>query len=229
MSPMAIAGIVILAIIAIAALIAIPILLGSFFPVTQVIGSGSLQTQEVNITDFTTIDASYGFKVNIIQSNSYKVTITTDSNILDLVQTSKSDNTLHISLKPGYSIQTFLLKAEISMPNIQALHFSGGTNGTAENIASSNDLQIELSGGSICRMSGTANNLSVTASGGSNFDLNELVVHNAQIELSGGSQGTINLNGTLNADLSGGSRLFYRGSPILENINTSGGSSIAQK
>ncbi len=67
------------------------------------------------------------------------------------------------------------------------------------------------------------------ASGGSTLDLENFPVHDASIGFSGGSSGTIRLDGTLDADLSGGSRLFYVGSPTLGDIDTSGGSGLQKK
>ena len=66
------------------------------------------------------------------------------------------------------------------------------------------------------------------ASGGSTLNLEDLPVHDADIRFSGGSSGTISLNGTLDADLSGGSRLWYVGSPDLGDIDTSGGASVGK-
>jgi hypothetical protein len=53
-------------------------------------------------------------------------------------------------------------------------------------------------------------------------------VYNAHIDFSGGSQGTINANGRLDATLSGGSHLSYAGNPALGNIDISGGASISK-
>ena len=73
---------------------------------------------------------------------------------------------------------------------------------------------------------GEANDLTIDASSGSHLDLSDFTAHNINIELSGGSRATINLDGTLNADLSGGSSLQYAGDPTTENIQQSGGSTV---
>ncbi len=51
----------------------------------------------------------------------------------------------------------------------------------------------------------------------------------ADIELSGGSHGTINVNGRLNADVSGGSQLTYIGDPTLGDIEKTSGSTVSRK
>ncbi len=90
-------------------------------------------------------------------------------------------------------------------------------------------LDLEFSGGSHIDAEGSANALTVDVSGGSTLDLENFPVHNAEVVFNGGSSGTISLDGTLDADLSGGSRLWYVGNPTLGDIDTSGGSSLQKK
>jgi len=229
MSPWAIAGITALVAVVIASLIVIPLLFGGLFPFSRVVGSGNLRMQEETFSDFAIVDVGSGFKVNINQASSYKIIIIADDNLFDYIQVTKTGNALIIRLEPGVSYQTSTLKVEVSMPDLQELRLSGGANGTATGFVMSHDFGAELSGGSILKMDGEANNLTATCSGGSNLELSEFVVNNASIDFSGGSQGTINLDGTLDANLSGGSRLFYIGNPTLGDIKTSGGSSVSRR
>ena len=55
------------------------------------------------------------------------------------------------------------------------------------------------------------------------------MVNNADVRLSGATSGTVNLNGRLDADLSGASKLSYLGEPTMGNINTSGASTLSKK
>ena len=229
MSPWAIAGIVVVALVLITAFIAIPLLLGGLFPFSRVIGSGSLQTQEKALSDFAIVDVGSGFKVNITQANSYRIIIRADDNLFDYIQVTKAGDTLTIRLQPGLSFQTSTLYAEIAMPDLQEVQFSGGVNGTVAGFVLSHDFRAELSGGSTIRMTGEANNLVAACSGGSGLELSEFAVNNATIEFSGVSHGTINVDGRLDADLSGGSQLFYIGNPTLGDISTSGGSAVSPK
>ena len=78
-------------------------------------------------------------------------------------------------------------------------------------------------------MGGAARDLMISTSGGSQLDLSGFHVANANVDMSGGSQATVNLDGGLDATLSGGSRLFYVGNPTMGDINTSGGSIISRR
>ena len=229
MSPLTIAGIVLLALVVVGAVIAIPLLLGGIFSFSRVVGSGNVETQEFYLSDFAIVEAGSGFKVQITRATSYKIEITADDNLFEYIQVTKTGDTLSIRLRPAMSYQTTALTAKISMPDLQKLTFSGGTHGTATGFALSHDLDVELSGGSNVEMMGEANDLSAACSGGSGLELANFTVNNARIEFSGGSHGTINLDGRLDANLSGGSKLYYIGNPTMGDISTSGGSTISQK
>jgi len=224
--PLAILGIVLIVLVAVAFVIALPLIFGGLIPGGIVVGSGNVQTESRNVGDFSSVNVNSGFRVQIIQSNNFSVNITADDNVLPHVEVTKSGTVLTVRLAPGFSVQTTTLRAEIAMPTLGGVQLSGGSNVEVTRFSSSNDLTIDLSGGSHLTMTGGANNIDVACSGGSILDLSAFVVNNANVDFSGGSQGTINLNGRLNANLSGGSRLSYVGNPMLGDMNTSGGSTI---
>lgn len=91
------------------------------------------------------------------------------------------------------------------------------------------DGTFDLSGASSIELEGSANDVYIDASGASRASLSDFSVVNAEVDLSGASQATINASGQLAVDLSGASRLNYTGNPRLESVNVSGGSSISQK
>ena len=206
--------------------------MGSLWPLRPVTGSGNLVTLDKSFSDFTAIDAGWGFEVTITKSDTYSVSITVDDNMVDNIQVSKSGSTLNIGLKPG-SYNRLTLKANIKLPLLRELQLSGGSHGFVNgfNVPPyySGDFILGLSGGSHAEMEGSANKISVEASGGSHLDLTDFPVHNAHVDLSGGSHATINIDGRLDADLSGGSRLYYIREPTLGDIDISGGSILARK
>jgi len=212
----------------------------------DVTGSGNLDTQEMDFSGFTRVDAGYGFEVEILQSDTYSITITADDNLFEYIQVSKEGETLKIGLKPGYSYVSTTLKAEIAMPDLYELELSGGSHGTVQGFSSSHDLTLDLSGGSrvtgditagyadfdlsggsSVQLQGSANDIVINASSGSHMELANFPVDNADVNLSGGSRGTVNLDGILNADLSGGSHLIYLGTPNMGDIDISGSSTIS--
>ncbi len=91
------------------------------------------------------------------------------------------------------------------------------------------EVRLTVSGAGAATLGGKANNLLIVGSGASHVDLSDFTVHDARVNLSGASQATINLDGRLDADLSGASTLLYIGDPTLGDISVTGGSTISKK
>lgn len=83
---------------------------------------------------------------------------------------------------------------------------------------------LVVSGSSIVELIGMAADVSAKVSGSSRCDLINFPVCNAEINVSGASNGWTNLNGRLDANVSGASNLTWRGNTTLGDIRTSGGS-----
>jgi len=91
------------------------------------------------------------------------------------------------------------------------------------------DADFDISGATTVQLEGSAIDIVVDASGASRAKLSAFLVDNADVTLSGASSCTVNLDGKLDADLSGASELEYIGEPTMGTINTSGGSSLSKK
>jgi len=221
--------IVFIAVIVVLGAIAAAIVLSGNLASHIIIGSQNLTTKTMDFSDFTDVEVGGGFRVEILRSPTYSVQITADNNTFDFITVSKTGSTLRIDLKVGYSFQNVTLKTQIKMPDLLAVTLSGGTRGTATEFTSIHDFTVELSGGSSLEIEGSARDIQIESSGGSRADLTDFPAHNATVHLSGGSQATVNLNGILNANLSGGSQLQYTGTPTMGDISLSGGSAIIKK
>ncbi|MCL5257574.1 MAG: DUF2807 domain-containing protein [Chloroflexi bacterium] len=210
-------------------------------------GSGRVVTKDLGFTNFDAVDASSAFAVNPVRSDSYKVVVSIDDNLVDSLDASQQGKTVTIGLKPGSYANTHL-KVDVTMPALTGLKLSGACVGSVSGFQSTSGLTIDLSGASRLNgqlasgdmhltasgaskatVQGSAANLVLDLSGASNADLGSLPAKDVSADLSGASQATVNTNGNLDADLSGASKLFYTGSPHLGRVNTSGASEISRK
>ena len=91
------------------------------------------------------------------------------------------------------------------------------------------DVDFDVDGASTVQLEGSASDIVVDASGASHVKLAGFKVANADVTLAGASSGTVNLDGRLDADLSGASHLSYIGEPTMGTINTSGASKLNKK
>ena len=207
-----------------------------------------LITEEMEYSDFTAVDVSSAFQVEITHSSSYSVIITAEEKIFDKINVTKTGNTLVISIEPNL-VPTSVLKAEITMPNLVKLVLSGACKGTIEGFSSSDtfiaelsgashlemqdttvgNVQIELTGASTLIAEGSGNGLFSNVEGASSLDLTTFPVVNGDLMVSGASQVTVNLDGTLDAMVSGASTVYYIGEPTMGDIHVSGESTINKK
>jgi len=89
--------------------------------------------------------------------------------------------------------------------------------------------EFNLSGASRVELEGSASNTVIDAAGASHVDLASFHVGNANIKLSGASHGTVNIDGQLDANLSGASKLHWLGKPVMGDMKMAGSSTIGSK
>jgi hypothetical protein len=211
-------------------------------------GSGDLTTETHDFRDFSRIEVHSGLEVEVVMSGTYSIEITADDNVQEYIEVAKSGDTLSIRLRGTRFYNAVTLKARVTMPNLYKIELTGGSQASITGFSSSHDFAadlsggsqlsgdisagdaaFELSGGSQAELQGSGDDLSIDASGGSQLDLEDFPIGDASIGLSGGSRATINISGTLNVDLSGGSRVIYVGEPELGNLDLSGDSRVTKK
>jgi len=212
------------------------------------IGSGNVETEQYAFANFTRVEISSAFEFEIKQSGSYSVNVTADDNVIDYVQVSQDGQTLKIRVGGVPSFRRVTLKASVTMPQLGGLTVSGASRGTVANFNSTEavsiavsgasrvtgditagDIEFDVSGASTVQLEGSAADMVAIISGASRFSLGDFTANNADVNISGASTGTINLDGRLDADVSGASTLLYIGDPVMGTINVSGASSLGKK
>ncbi len=189
-----------------------------------VTGSGNLETETFDFSDFTKVEAHDGFQLELTKSSAYSIEITTDDNVQEYLEVTKSGDTLRIRLTGFRGYSSVTLEAKITMPDLYGINLSGGSQADITGFSSSHDFSAQLSGGSRITGDITAGDADFDLSGGSRVTGN-LIVGDADFDLSGGSQ--VNLEGTaddLNIDSSGGSQSDLEDFSVDNaDINISGG------
>ena len=211
-------------------------------------GSGDLVTVEESVTGFERLDISHTFEADIIQSQTYGLVVEVDDNLVEYLVIEQRGDTLVLGLEDGQSYNHITLKALISMPVLRGLDVSGASDVKFSHFSSSNpfdvevsgassvegdieagDVDIKLSGASDVILSGAGADLKVDAAGASEADLEEFAVTNADLDLSGASDVTVNVSGTLSVTAAGASEVKYVGSPTFGTVDVSGASTIQEK
>lgn len=208
--------------------------------------SGTTATKRIDAAGVTRLDIAYGFDVRVSLGQPEAVTITYDDNLADLLDVRVEGRTLRIQLQPNSNIDHRpTLRAEVTLARLEELRSAGASTVTVASklpgaslrllVSGSSrvaaDLAVDraeatVSGSSRLELTGTANALSAQGSGASNLELADLHLRDLDIQLSGASRGSVNVTGTITAQVSGASKLSYAGTPQFTKRDTSGGSSI---
>ena len=213
---------------------------------TKVVGEGPLETETRNITDFSGVSASIGGKIYYKIDPVYKVEITAQRNILDVIQATKSSGHLVLKIKDGVRIKSNEeIIVNISAPTADYLHLSGtgdlavigninavnldiaisGTgNISISSVAVTDKIKAEISGsGDISVQAGTAKNEDLRISGDGKLFMDGVSVEKATTTISGSGDMQVNVSQTLDATISGSGSVYYRGHPLIStNISGSG-------
>ncbi|HOG47563.1 MAG TPA: head GIN domain-containing protein [Anaerolineae bacterium] len=211
----------------------------------SLVGSGRLETRELDLSGFSHIEAGSAFVLDVVQSEQFAVSITADDNLFDYLDAAVSGDTLRLRLRSGTGISRATLRARVAMPALRGLDLSGASRSSITGFSSAKGLDLELSGASSLQgdikagavrvelsgasrleLTGSGEDLTLRGSGASTARLAGFPVTDARATLSGASRAELEPSGRLDADLSGASTLQYGSGATLGRVQTSGGSSI---
>jgi phage shock protein PspC (stress-responsive transcriptional regulator) len=210
---------------------------------------GAVETRTVSATDFNKIEASSAYKVNVTPGKVYSVSIEGHARDLDNSNVTVNNGALVIERKGDFKICFFCFDnsatVNVTMPNLEQIKGSGAVSyvvgeftspsfnvelSGASRLEISNlkttDLELEISGASRATLAGTGKTISADLSGASRLLAYNFLVEEATLEASGASYIEINATKTLSGDVSGASKINYKGDPDIIKQDESGSSRI---
>ncbi|MEO5860730.1 MAG: head GIN domain-containing protein [Pyrinomonadaceae bacterium] len=189
-------------------------------------GSGNVASESREVSEFSKIDVSHVFQVEVTAQAEYAIEVEADDNLLQFIKTEVRGDTLHIELDQRVKTSN-PLRVRVSAPNIERIEASGASRVDVAHLQNA-ELAVDTSGASKVNVVGETGTLTVDVSGASQIDLGSLSAATATIEASGASRVNVNVTNDLIADASGASRITYTGSAKVQK-STSGASSVSQK
>jgi serine/threonine-protein kinase len=194
-----------------------------------IIGSGRPAVKSWNIADFTAVEIEEGFRAEISKGKDFKITTSSDDNVIERIQVLKEDKTLRIGLKPGQNLRLKEpLKAAIVLPVLDALTVRDGTKAVLKGFRSEKQLTLvladgstvegplhvgnadfQLHDGSTLALTGTAADARLSVHDGSHLKLQDFILKQCKIKLADSSTAriTVRSDKPFRAELSDGSSL----------------------
>ena len=182
-------------------------------------GDGVVTTTNRPITDFSAIKANGAYQIEW-SSGKPAITISTDQNLLPLITTSVTGDTLNIDRKENLR-PTKGITINVSSSSLKDVQLNGAVSLTASNL-SGPDLKLESNGASPVNVEGSVTNLEANFSGAGNLDAKALQTQTARISLSGACSADVTVTESLDASISGAGMITYGGNPKTVQKDVSG-------
>ncbi len=188
-------------------------------------GSGVKKTETRDVEPFDQIEASGAATVNVHFGKQPSLTITTDDNLLELIETKVSDGKLTIQPIKSISPRVGVL-VDVTTTDLKSLEGSGAVEFNVRS-AKLDSLTVRFSGASTLTADGTANKLDISVSGSGKIDAENLKAKTVKFSLTGAGTGKVYASDSLDASISGAARLTYFGNPHVTQEVSGVGSVVA--
>lgn len=205
------------------------------------------------VEEFTGVEVSGTVSLYLSQGTTQGVAVSAgDQKYNNKIKTEVKNGVLHISVDGGmwngFNWANKKLKAYVTVTNLKRIEASGATYVSTSGIIKSDALKLEISGASeikgelnvailnidvsgasVAKLSGRAGNARIDASGAATIGGYNFEIDTCKASTSGASGVRVFVKDQLIADASGGSFIYFKGTPLSTNLNSSAGSTIKNK
>jgi len=182
---------------------------------TTIKGSGNIVTESRSVSGYTAFSFSGAGDLNITQGDTESLSITTDGNLMDYIESSVQGGTLHIQFSNGVSLDPSEgIDFDISVIELNSVTFSGAGSLEADSLnVDAATFDIEVSGVAECGIAGSVEEQNISASGTLDYDGADFECSTATVDISGVGDVTVWVSDTLDVVISGVGNVYYWGSP----------------
>ncbi len=157
----------------------------------QTKGNGVIKSQDRDIENFTAIKLTCSADLHIVQGKT-ALTVKTDENLLELIETEVENGTLYISVKGRGFRSAKGLDVYITMPTLEKLMSSGSGDVEFGNTFKGNDIYISISGSGDIDGKFDVTNLELKVNGSGDTEISGIM---GMLKLSVSGSGDIDADG----------------------------------
>jgi len=134
----------------------------------KVVGEGPLVTETRTVGKFTGVSFETSGKVNLTIGHDFRLELTAQKNILDVLQTNVASGVLHIDFKDNVRVKNYEeIIVNITAPTVDYLRLSGSgdMNVTGNNVANGLTMTLSGSGNIFVQSAAIADKIKASVSG----------------------------------------------------------------
>ncbi len=183
-------------------------------------GSGVMKSETRELEPFNALKVSGRSQINVTCGDEQRVTVTTDDNLLDNVETKISGEELSVGFSRPVASCTSL-RVDITVQELSKLRVYGASRINLERMKTG-ELFIRISGAAEIDASGMAESLTLRISGAGKYQGAELHSSSAAVTISGAGNAAVHASEKLKAKISGAGRVQCSGNPETVEKHISG-------
>lgn len=187
---------------------------------TRVTGSGKVVNETRNVSNFDGLIIEGAGKINIDRTGTESLSITTDDNLLQYIDTQVRGGKLVIEFKPKIMFDRFTdLSFNLTVKDLNSLQVNGAARIDAKNLQG-DQITVNIDGAGAINLAGKVNQLTTSLKGVGTFNSENLQANRATVTNDGTGGAIVRVSESLNATLSGVGYIEYIGNPqVTKNIS----------
>ena len=185
-------------------------------------GSGNIINDSRELTDFHTVEIVGSMDAVIVSGESVSCNVKGDDNLVPLVKTAVTNNTLEISTKGSYSTKSPLI-VYLTMPALDEARIIGSGDMTISDVTK-DKVVLTISGSGDITATGSVEVLEAVVSGSGDLSLQNLQADHVNITINGSGDAEVWANQSISAQVNGSGDIIYTGNPakVITQVNGSG-------
>lgn len=187
-------------------------------------GSGQLASESRPVTGFTKVELSGTGELTIEKTGTESLAISAEDNLLPLLTSEVSGDTLVLGTKRNTEIVTTKpINYALTVKDLTGLTLSGSGNIRVSNL-STPKLTTKISGSGTITASGTADDQDLDISGSGRYQADQLASKTLNAGISGSGTASVLVSDALDVRISGSGTLTYTGDPtrVTQDVSGSG-------
>ncbi len=185
-------------------------------------GSGNIKTESRSVGSFSKIDLTGSPDVEVVVGSDTSLTVTTDDNILPVIETTVDGDTLNIGSKQSYST-SHGVNVKITVPALNGVSISGSGDIHVAGLKAG-DMHVNVTGSGDVTLKGDADRLRAQITGSGDVHAADLSAKDVHVTVTGSGDATVRASEQLDATVTGSGDVRYYGNPpqVRKNITGSG-------
>lgn len=198
-------------------------------------GSGVVTTSARNLQDFHRMEVDGSYDLFLHESNTNYITITTDDNIMGMVQTFVQDGELHVEMSDDFHNYDYTrMEIHVYGQGYAYIDLNGAVNVTSQDTLHLDAIELRQNGSGVARLevstqefiaaingsgrietNGAAERLVYDINGSGKIDGLDLIAQHAEVSITGSGDVYVHAISTLQAEIEGSGDIRYLGAPLI--------------